>query len=143
MKTFQKWLLLLVCLGLLAGCGRTRPPHGPPVISAIPPPTTETVPDRLEGQPPPDIRRVHARLFQEAQVHFDGREYPKTISGLKRLLALRPEGTLEEESRWLLAQSYDRVGEWEAARDQYRRLAVAGNGHRFQADAQLKFKEIQ
>jgi predicted small lipoprotein YifL len=143
MKTFQKWLLLLVCLGLLAGCGRTRPPHGPPVISAIPPPTTESVPDSLEGQPPPDIRRVHAQLFQEAQVNFDGREYPKTISGLKRLLALRPEGTLEEESRWLLAQSYDRVGEWEAARDQYRTLAVSGNGHRYQADAQLKFKEIQ
>ncbi len=147
MATFQKGVLLLICLGLLAGCGRTRPPHGPPGVSVIPPPAAESMPDRVDGplpiEPPPDIQKVHAQLFQEAQVHFDGREYPKTISGLKRLLALRPEGTMEEESRWLLAQSYDRVGEWEAARDQYRTLAGAGNGHRYQADAQLKFKELQ
>jgi hypothetical protein len=146
MTTFQKWLLVLVCLGVLAGCGRTRPPQGPPVTSAIPPPVEEAVPDRDPPpvvKTPPDIRLVHVRLFEEAQGHFEGREYPKTISGLKRLLALRPEGTIEVEGRWLLAQAYDRVGEWEAARNQYRTLVGTGNGHRYQADAKLKLKEIQ
>lgn len=147
MTTFQKWVLLLVCLGLLVGCGRTRSPQGPPVVSAIPPPVAESAPDSVEGpraiEAPPDIHLVHAKLFQEAQLHFEGKEYPKTISGLRRLLALRPEGTMEDESRWLLAQTYDRVGDWEGARDQYRVLAGAGNGHRYQADAQMKFKEIQ
>ena len=136
-----------MCLGLLAGCGRTRPPQGPPVISAIPPPAAESVPDRMQEpspiEPPADIGRMHAQLYQEAQNKFDGREYGKTISGVKRLLALRPEGNLEIEARWLLAQAYDRLGEWEAARDQYRILTGAGNGHRYQTEAKLKLKEIQ
>jgi hypothetical protein len=105
------------------------------------------VPDPVEGsfpsETPPEIRLVHAQLFQEAQSHFDGKEYPKTISGLKRLLALRPEGNIEVEGRWLLAQAYSQAGEWEAARDQYRTLAGTGNGHRYQSEAKLKFQEIQ
>jgi hypothetical protein len=148
MTILPRWFRLLVCLLLVAGCGRTRPPQGPPVITTLPPPVAESVPDPVEKsfpprEAPPEIRLVHAQLFQEAQAHFDGKEYPKTISGLKRLLALRPEGIIEVEGRWLLAQAYSQAGEWESARDQYRTLAGTGNGHRHQSDAKLKFQEIQ
>lgn len=147
MTSLKKGFLLCVCLGLLAGCARTRPPQGPPVVSAIPPPVAESVPDRVEEPSPiapsSDMGRMHAQLFQEAQIQFDGKQYGKTINGVKRLLALRPEGPLEVEARWLLAQSYDRVGEWESARDQYRTLASERNVHPHQSDAKLKFKEIQ
>ena len=147
MSLLQKVFLLCICLGLLAGCARTRPPQGPPVISAIPPPAGESVPDRVGEsssiEPQADIVRMHAQLFQEAKIQFDGGEYTKTISGIKRLLALRPQGTLEVEARWLMAQTYDRVGEWEAARDQYRILAGAGNENPHQTDAKVKYKELQ
>ncbi|MDH5701124.1 MAG: tetratricopeptide repeat protein [Nitrospirota bacterium] len=149
MTTLQKISILLLCLGLLAGCGRTRPPQGPPVSGAIPPPAVESVPDRDEEfvplplEVPPDIQRIHAQLYQESKEHFDEKAYPQTISGLTRLLALLPEKPIEVESRWLLAQAYRQMGEWEAARDQYRTLAAAGNTNQYQANAQLQFNELQ
>ena len=149
MTTFQKVCSLLLCLGLLAGCGRTRPPQGPPVSGAIPPPAVESVPDREEGlvplplEVPPDIQRIHAQLFQESKEQFDEKAYPQTIRGLTRLLALLPEESIEIESRWLLAQAYGQAGEWEAARDQYRTLAATGGTNPYQADAQLQLKEVQ
>jgi hypothetical protein len=107
------------------------------------------VPGRDEGfvpSPPevlPDIQRIHAQLFHQSKEHFEEKAYPQTISGLTRLLALLPEEPLEVQSRWLLAQAYRQVGEWESARDQYRALAVAGSINPYQADAQLQYKELQ
>ncbi len=149
MTTWLKICSLLLCLGLLAGCGRTRPPQGPPVSGVIPPPAVESVPVRDEGvvpsrpEVPPDIQQIHAQLFQQSKEHFEEKSYPQTISGLTRLLALLPEEPIEVQSRWLLAQAYRQVGEWEAARDQYRILAVPGSANPYQADAQLQFKELQ
>lgn len=148
MTTIHKFFLLFVSLVVLAGCGRTRPPHGPPVIHTLPPQATESIPDSAEKSEevleiPSDIRRMHAQLFQEAQAQFDADEFSQAISGFKRLLALKPEEPLEVESRWLLANAYNRVGEWEAARDHYRTLANFGNGNRYQTEAKLKFHEIQ
>lgn len=149
MTTWLKICSLLLCLGLLAGCGRTRLPQGPPVSGAIPPPAVESVPDRDEGGVPPppevpsDIQRIHAQLFQQSKKYFEEKAYPQTISGLTRLLALLPEEPIEVHSRWLLAQAYRQVGDWEAARDQYRTLAVAESINPYQADAQLQFNELQ
>ncbi|WP_447965550.1 tetratricopeptide repeat protein [Nitrospira sp. Ecomares 2.1] len=149
MRTWLTICSLALCLGLLAGCGRTRPPQGPPVSGAIPPPAVESVPDRDEGGAPslpgvsPDIQRIHSQLFQQSKAYFEEKAYPQTISGLTRLLALLPAESIEVQSRWLLAQSYRQVGEWESARDQYRTLAVAGSTNPYQADAQLQFSELQ
>lgn len=116
---------------------------------AIPPPVVESLPDRDEGIMPippevrPDIQRIHAELFQQSKEYFNEKAYPQAISGLTRLLALLPEEPIEVQSRWVLAQAYRQVGEWEAARDQYRTLASAGNANPYQADAQLQFKELQ
>ncbi|MCA9501286.1 MAG: tetratricopeptide repeat protein, partial [Nitrospira sp.] len=80
---------------------------------------------------------------QQSKEYFNEKAYPQAISGLTRLLALLPEEPIEVQSRWVLAQAYRQVGEWEAARDQYRTLASAGNANPYQADAQLQFKELQ
>ena len=150
MTTWLKMCSLLLCLGLLAGCGRTRPPQGPPLSGAIPPPAVESVPeDREEGivsslpDVPPDIQQIHAQLFQRSKDDFERKAYPQAISGLTRLLALLPQEPIEAESRWLLAQAYRQVGEWEAARDQYRILTVAGSANPYQAGAQSQFNELQ
>jgi hypothetical protein len=145
MTTLHKFVVLLVCLGVLGGCGRTRPPHGPPMIQTLPPPSTESVPDQAEegSGAPPDIQRMHVRLLEEAQAQFDAGEYTQAISGVKRVLALKPQDALEIESRWLLANAYNRIGEWEAARDHFRTLADSPSGHRYQTEAKLKYRELQ
>lgn len=146
MTKLKKWVLLLVCLSVLIGCGRIRPPHTPPVMASLPPSGVERLPEITEKSSaveiPADIQRIHAQLFQDAQRQFDAGEYSQAISGLKRLLALQSESLLETESRWLLAQAYDRVGEWEAARDHYRLLADL-EGHRYGTEAKLKLHELK
>ena len=134
-------------LGMVVGCGGARPHPGPPVISAIPPPTMKTAPDPIEKRITPQkaltIRRIHEHLFKESQDHFEGGEFPQAISSLTRLLALNPEGPIERDGQWLLAQSYHQIGEWESSVDLYRTLASAPKGNQYQREAMLKFKEIQ
>ncbi len=142
---FHATVVCLLCVGMLMSCGRTRPAQSPPVIGG--PPSVESGPDHtgnLRRPQPKEIRRIHEGLFQEAQHHFEARDFQQAIRGLTRLLALHPKGNLENEGRWLLGQSYDQVQDWEAAQAEYRVLvAAAPEGHRYQSQSAQRLNEIQ
>ncbi len=150
-KTFVSFLkavaLCLLCLGVLASCGRTRPMQGPPM--------TETIPPAVESQPDPTqqpiqeidhaerIRHIHERLFQDARHHFEAREFQRVIADLSKLLALQPQDGLEREGRWLLGQTYDQIRDWKGAQREYATLASTGTGQRYQEAASQRLEEIQ
>jgi hypothetical protein len=135
-----------LCLGMLVACGRTRPTQSPPVSEALPP-VVESGSD--EDGPRPTvvelqhIRRIHERLFHEAQLHFEAQEFQPAIQELTRLVALHPEEELEQDAHWLLGQSYDQMGDWEASRKVYGLLASAPIGQRYQAESSQRIHEIQ
>lgn len=135
-----------LCLGMLVACGRTRPTQSPPVSEALPP-VVESGSDEEERRPtieePQRIRRIHERLLLEAQQHFEAQEFQQAIQELTRLVALHPEGGLEQDAHWLLGQSYDQVGDWEASRKAYGILASAPIGQRYQSKSSQRIHEIQ
>ena len=138
--------LCLLCVVMFVACGRTRPaqvPTGP-----------TTVPSAVEvspGQGPPvsmtpqsqNIHEIHERLFQQARAHFDTRQFNEAIRELTRMLALHPQADLERDGHWWLGQSYDQVKDWEAAQHEYRWLATAPTGQRYQSHAFQRLNEIQ
>ena len=143
---FNAALLCLLCLGMLAACGRTRPVQSPPVTGSLPP-VVESGPSHAELLPdreqPERIRRIHARLFQEAQRHFEAGDFPQAIRELNRLLGLNPQSDLEEDGHWWLGQSFDQMGDWKSAQREYRFLASAPIGQRYQSHSAQRLKEIQ
>jgi hypothetical protein len=129
---------------MFVACGRTRPAQGPPVIGG--PPSVEARPEQggpLRRQQSKKIHQIHERLFQDAQHHFEARDFQQAIQGFTRLLALHPKGSLENEARWLLGQSYGQVQDWDAAQSEYRVLATAPVGQRYQAKSAQRLTEIQ
>lgn len=145
-KNFHGAFVCLLCVGMLVACGRTRPPQlpsGDPVL----PPVVEHQPDQVERLAQPEqvqnIRQIHERIFQEAQDYFEANEFQKAIRELTRLLALNPQVDLEKEGHWWMGQSYDQMGKWEAAQQEYRQLASAPIGQRYQSHSSQRLKEIQ
>ncbi len=137
-------VVCLLCFGMLVACGRTRPTPSPPVTGG--PPSAESRSEHvapLRGPQPKEIRRIHERLFREAQHHFDARDFQRAIQGFTRLLALNPQGKLEREGRWLLGHSYDQVQNFDAAQAEYRVLAMAPEGQRYQDKSSQRLTEIQ
>ncbi len=132
---------------MLVACTRTRPPHDTPVDSALPSkvstPALDSRKPKKSGPSAQHVQRIHQQLFQVAKEYFHGQEYSRAISELRRLLALKPESSMEHEGRWLLAESYHQVGELQSASEEYRRLASAREGHRFQQGAASKYEEVQ
>ena len=143
---FNAALLCLLCLGMLVACGRTRPVQSPPVTGSLPP-VVESRPNQAAPLPeieqPQNIRRIHNRIFREAQHHFEARDFPQAIQELTRLLALNPQSDLEEDGHWWLGQSYDQVGDWESAQNEYRLLASAPIGQRYQSHSTQRLKELK
>ncbi len=139
-------LVCLLCVGMLVACGRTRPAQAPPVSSELPP-AIETRPDQpgslSSRQQRQNIRRIHERLFQDAQHHFEARDFQKAIRELTRLFALHPQGSLVQDGHWWLGQSYERTGNLEAAQHEYRHLASAPTGQRYQSKSAQRLQEIQ
>jgi len=139
-------VLCLLCLGVLVACGRTRPAQSPPVTGSFPP-VVESSSSQAEPLPEmqqtESIRQIHDRLFQEAQHHFEARDFPQAIRELTRLLALNPQGDLERDGHWWLGQSYDQVKDWESAQREYHLLASAPIGQRYQSNSAQRLKEIQ
>ena len=138
--------LCVLCLGILASCGRTRPMQAPPMTETFPP-VVESQPDStqpiLEIDNGERIRQIHEQLFKQAQHYFDGRKFQEAIRNLSKLLALHPQAGLEREGRWLLGQAYDQVKDWESARREYGILASASIDQRYQDTAAQRFQEIQ
>lgn len=129
-------LVCLLCVGMLVACGRTRPAQSPPAL--------ETRIDHLSGRPQPkNIRRIHERLFQDAQRHFESRNFQQAIRELTRLFALKPQGNLVQDGHWWLGQSYEMTGNLEAAQDEYRHLASAPPGQRYQSKSVQRLHEIE
>jgi hypothetical protein len=114
-------------------------------VTASLPPVVEPRPDQAEPLPEivQNIRQIHDRLFQEAQHHFEARDFPQAIRELTRLLALNPQDDLERDGHWWLGQSYDQVKDWESAQREYRLLASAPIGERHQSHSAQRLKEIQ
>ncbi len=139
-------LLCLLCLGMLVACGRTRPAPSPPVTGSFPPAIeaspsqAETLPDFQQSE---SIRRIHDRLIQEARHHFEEGDFPQAIRQLTQLLGLHPQSDLEEEGHWWLGQSYEQIGDWKSAQHEYRFLASAPIGQRYQSHSAQRLKEIQ
>ena len=142
---FHAAVVCLLCVGMLVACGRTRPAQSPPVIGG-PPPAVESSLSKagyVRGQHAKNIRRIHERLFQEAQHYFDVQDFQQAIREFTRLLALNPQGDLEKDGHWWLGQSYDHIQDWEAAQNEYRLLASAPIGQRYQSHSSQRLKEIQ
>ncbi len=141
---FHAAVVCLLCVGMLAACGHTRPAQAPPVIDSLPP-IVESSPsaEHVRGQQAKNIRRIHERLFQDAQHHFEVRDFQEAIREFTRLLALNPQRDLEKDGHWWLGQSYDRMQDWDAAQNEYRLLASAPIGQRYQSHSALRLKEIQ
>jgi len=139
-------LVCSLCLGGLVACGRTRPAPIPPVSEAVPP-VVESGPDdeaqKLVIEEPKRLHLIHERLFHEAQRHFEAQEFQQAIQELTRLVALHPEEGLEQDAHWLLGQSYDQVGDWEASQKVYGILASAPIGQRYQTKSSQRIHEIQ
>ena len=137
-------VLCLLCFALLVACGRTRPIYSPPVTGSLPP-VVDSSPDQSASQleQPQHIRRIHDRLFQEAQHHFEVGDFPQAIRELKQLLALNPHVGLERDGHWWLGLSYDQMKDWESAQREYRVLASAPTGQRYQSHSAQRLKEIQ
>lgn len=131
---------------MLVACGRTRSAQLPPAAEGLPP-VVEAKPGQAELVPqtrqPQNIHRIHDRLFQEAQHHFEARDFSKAVRELTRLVALNPRSDLEEAGHWLLGQSYDQMKDWESAQREYSLLASAPMGQRYQSNAVQRLKEIQ
>ena len=70
-------------------------------------------------------------------------DFPQAIRELTRLLALNPQSDLEEDGHWWLGQSYDQVKDWKSAQREYRLLASAPIGQRYQSNSAQRLKEIQ
>ena len=145
-KALYLTVVCLLCGGMLVACGRTRPPQSTTGVSALPP-VAEHQSDQGEGIPQPvqvqNIRQIHERIFQEAQVHFEANEFQKAIRELTRLLALNPQVDLEKEGHWWMGKSYDQMGNLEAAQREYRHLASAPIGQRYQSHSSQRIQEIQ
>ena len=135
-RAIHRTLVCLLCVGMLVACGRTKPAHGPPAL--------ETRIDRVSASPlPKNIRRIHERMFQDAQHHFDARNFQQAIRELTRLFALNPQGDLVQDGHWWLGQSYEMTGNLKAAQDEYRHLASAPPGQRYQSKSAQRLHEIQ
>ncbi|MDH5562645.1 MAG: hypothetical protein OEY91_03345 [Nitrospirota bacterium] len=139
-------LVCSLCLAGLVACGRTRPAHIPSGSEALPP-VVESVPDdeeqKLGIEESERLHLIHERLFREARQHFEAQEFQQAIQELTRLVALHPAEGLEQDAHWLLGQSYDRVGDWEASQKAYGILASAPFGQRYQAESLQRIHEIQ
>ena len=139
-------LVCLLCVGMLVACGRTRPPQAPSDVGSLHP-AIEDEPKQAERIPPEEqttsIRQIHERIFQEAQDFFEAEEFQKAIREFARLLALNPQVDLEKEGHWGMGQSYDQMGNLEAAQEEYRHLASAPIGERYQSHSSQRLKEIQ
>jgi len=139
-------LVCSLCVGGLVACGRTRPVHSPPGTESLPPVVEIGAAEeeqKLVIEEHEHLHRIHERLFHEAQLHFEAQEFQQAIQELTRLVALHPDGELEQDAHWLLGQSYDRVGDWEASREAYSILASAPIGQRYQSKSSQRIHEIQ
>ncbi len=145
-NSVQGTFVCLLCLVMLVACGRTRPVQPPPGAGTLPP-VFEPSPDQARPIPglqqSQNIRRIHERLFQEAQHHFNARDFQQAIRELTRLLALDPQGDLEKDGHWWLGRSYDQIGDWESAQREYRQLASAPTSQRYQSKSAKRLQEIQ
>jgi tetratricopeptide (TPR) repeat protein len=139
-------VVCLLCVAMFAACGRTRPAQSPPVVGSLPP-IIDVRPDEAVLMPqavqPRNIRQIHDRLFQDAQHHFQARDFPQAIQALQRLLALNPQAELEREGHWWLGQSYDQLEDWKSAQGEYRLLASAPIGQRYQSNSLQRLHENQ
>ncbi len=145
-NSLTRVLVCLLCVGMLVACGRTRPHQTPTDGGELLPPVAHE-PAPVERIPFPDqtenIRQIHERIFQEAQDYYEEQEFQKAIKGFARLLALNPQADLEKEGHWWMGQSYDHMGNLEAAQEEYRQLASAPAGQRYQSHSSQRLKEIQ
>ena len=139
-------VVCLLCVVILVACGRTRPAQAPPVAGSLPP-IIDIRPDEAEPMPqtvqPRNIRRIHDRLFHDAQHHFQAKNFTQAIQEFTRLLALHPETDLEREGHWWLGQSYDQLEDWKSAQREYRKLASAPIGQQYQSNSSQRLQEIQ
>ncbi|MDR4495313.1 MAG: hypothetical protein R3B74_13045 [Nitrospirales bacterium] len=143
------FFVLALCLVVGAGCARTRHhvPPGPPVTDTFPPVMSEdmavVVPEPFTEEESEKIRHIHHQMMNEAHTHFAKEELAKAIQDLQRLLALHPSQELEFEGRWMLAQAYQKSGEWKDARDQYQVLASSPDVTPYQGEAKRNFQELE
>lgn len=139
-------IVCLLCAGMLVACGRTRPVQVPTETTSLPP-VVEVSPAQgppVSGAPQSqNIRQIHERLLKKAQDHFDAQQFQDAIRELTRMLALDPDVDLEGDGHWWLGQSYDHVKDWESAQYEYRWLASAPTGQRYQTHSSRRLKEIQ
>ncbi len=135
-----------MCLTVLAACGRNRPAHDPSRPIGLPP-VVESHPESSEPLPaipqPESVGQIHEKLLQNAQQHFETGNFQQAIRELTRLVALQPQGSLVEEGHWWLGQSYEKVGDLNAAQQEYRYLASAPIGQRYQSRSADRLQEIQ
>lgn len=144
--SFHVAVVCLLCVVMFVACGRTRPAQVPTGPASLPP-VVEVSP----GQGPPvsktqqsqNIRQIHERLLKKAQDHFDAQQFQDAIQELTRMLALDPQADLEGDGHWWLGQAYDQVKDWESAQHEYRWLASAPTGQRYQSHSSQRLKEIQ
>ena len=145
-KSCHVAIVCLLCAGMLVACGRTRPAQMPTQTASLPP-VAEVSPD--EGPPvsrtpqSQNIRQIHERLLKKAQDYFDAQQFPDAIRELTRMLALDPDVDLEGDGHWWLGQSYEHVKDWESAQREYRWLASAPKGQRYQSHSSNRLNEIQ
>ena len=80
-------------------------------------------PSHRQDRPEDLDRKAQEQVLRNARVDFEQGRDSKVINDLNRFLSVHPQSPREKEVRWLLAQSYERIGRNRAALKQYQIIA--------------------
>ena len=110
-RSLSVWLVACLLMNGLAACS-----------------TQPTLAPRPRPQPPSLQQDIQRQLLRDASLRLDQGQPGEAIRALTRLLVSPVDPRMLSETRWLLGQAYERVGNPASAAEQYQQILTASDG---------------
>jgi|GEM_PF-4293240 len=86
--------------------------------------------------------RAQERLLHQARMDYEQGQYKRTIQRIDRMLTLYADSPIKTDAHWLLARSYDQLGQPETARQYYQKVLHGPRPGRYGKQARRRLNEL-